>query len=187
MGPAIGDWNSSKCLWTPSSARLSQWSTKSNSTRRMEDQDIQRHIDLGRGQGNSKNWKIDRMLAMNVIKQSQNKGVSAILLVLKDSTLRFCIEYRSLNAASVCDSYPMPFMGECTSSLAKEMLNFRRQLPLLKSRNGRKGWEQHSILIASRHIMFTMHDFWTKYTRERCNGLWTSYFMRWKGRLHWFI
>lgn len=35
----------------------------------------------------------------------------------KDSSLRFCVEYRPHNALTVCDSYPVSKMDDCIDSL----------------------------------------------------------------------
>jgi len=42
-----------------------------------------------------------------------------VLVPKKDGTLRFCVEYRLLNAVSERDSYPLPRMDECIDSLGE--------------------------------------------------------------------
>lgn len=45
-------------------------------------------------------------------------GIADSLCAEKDGTLRFCVDYRRLNALTVRDSYPIPRMDECIDSLA---------------------------------------------------------------------
>ena len=62
--------------------------------------------------------EIDRMLAENVIEPTTCEWASPIVLVPKpDGSLRFCVDYRRLNAITVPDTYPLPRMDECIDSL----------------------------------------------------------------------
>jgi Reverse transcriptase (RNA-dependent DNA polymerase) len=40
-----------------------------------------------------------------------------VLITKSDGTIRFCVDYRKLNALTVKDSYPLPRMDECLDSL----------------------------------------------------------------------
>eukprot|EP00171_Calliarthron_tuberculosum_P023710 IDg23710t1 len=44
-------------------------------------------------------------------------GISRGLAPKKDGSLRFCIDYRRLNAVTKRDSYPLPRMDDCIDSL----------------------------------------------------------------------
>jgi hypothetical protein len=58
------------------------------------------------------------MLAEKVIEPATCEWVSPILLVSRpDGSLCFCVDYRSLNAITVPDTYPLPRMDECIDSL----------------------------------------------------------------------
>eukprot|EP00171_Calliarthron_tuberculosum_P003653 IDg3653t1 len=58
------------------------------------------------------------MLAAYVIRPSKSQWASPVLLVPKpDGSMRFCIDYRRINALKVRDHYPIPRMDECLDSL----------------------------------------------------------------------
>ena len=62
--------------------------------------------------------EVKRMLQARVIAPSNAEWASPVILVPKpDGSLRFCVDYRKLNAITVRDSYPMPRMDECIDSL----------------------------------------------------------------------
>jgi hypothetical protein len=62
--------------------------------------------------------EIDRMIAEQLIEPATCEWASPIVLVLKpDGSLRFCVDYRRLNAINVPDTYPLPRMDECIDSL----------------------------------------------------------------------
>ena len=62
--------------------------------------------------------EVDRMLRAGVIEPAQSEWASPVVLVPKpDGSLRFCINYRRVNAITVRDTYPLPRMDECIDSL----------------------------------------------------------------------
>jgi len=58
------------------------------------------------------------MLDKNVIEPSRSPWASPIVLVpKKDGTIRFCVDYRKLNAVTVKDSYTLPRIDDALASL----------------------------------------------------------------------
>ena len=57
------------------------------------------------------------MLDGGAIRPSKSPWCNAIVLVGKDGTLRFCIDFRKLNARTKKDSYPLPRMQETIESM----------------------------------------------------------------------
>ena len=58
------------------------------------------------------------MLEAGVIHLSQSPWCNAVVLVQKkDSTLRFCVDFRCLNACMKKDSYPLPHIQEALESM----------------------------------------------------------------------
>jgi hypothetical protein len=62
--------------------------------------------------------EVQRMLKARVIEPVNSDWASPFVLLQKpDGSMRFCIDYRRLNALTVRDSYPLPRMDECIDSL----------------------------------------------------------------------
>jgi Reverse transcriptase (RNA-dependent DNA polymerase) len=62
--------------------------------------------------------EIERMLKADVIEPANSEWACPVVLITKpDGSVRFCVDYRKLNAVTVKDSYPLPRMDECLDSL----------------------------------------------------------------------
>ena len=55
--------------------------------------------------------EVQKMLEREVIEQSSTPWASPIVLV-KDGSTRFCVDYRRLNDVTIKDSYPLPRIGD---------------------------------------------------------------------------
>ncbi len=62
--------------------------------------------------------ELEAMLEMGVIEESHSDWASPIVLVPKtDGSIRFCVDYRKVNAVSKFDAYPMPRVDELLDRL----------------------------------------------------------------------
>ncbi|KMQ86489.1 krab-a domain-containing protein [Lasius niger] len=62
---------------------------------------------------------MEEMKTERIIEESQSPWVSpAVMIKKKDGTLRFCIDYRRLNAITVKDSYPLPRIDDILDQLS---------------------------------------------------------------------
>jgi hypothetical protein len=67
--------------------------------------------------------EIQKMLTQDVIEPATCESASPIVLVPKpDGSLRFCVDYRRLNAINVPDIYPLSWMNECIESLGEAVV-----------------------------------------------------------------
>ena len=67
--------------------------------------------------------QIREMLKKDIIEPSNSPWSSPIVLVKKkDSTYRFCVDYRKLNAVTVKDAYPLPRIDSMLDSLSGSSL-----------------------------------------------------------------
>ena len=61
---------------------------------------------------------LNKMLKAGVIEPSSSEWASAPVLIRKrDGTLRWCIDYRALNAVTKKDLFPMPLVEQCIDAL----------------------------------------------------------------------
>ena len=57
--------------------------------------------------------EIRKMLRMDVIEESNSPyGAPIVIVKKKDNSVRFCVDYRGLNAMTKKDNYPMPYIDE---------------------------------------------------------------------------
>ena len=62
--------------------------------------------------------EVKKMLDNDIIETSESPWASPVVLVRKkDGSLRYCIDYRKLNAITIKDSYPLPRIDESLDSL----------------------------------------------------------------------
>jgi transposase InsO family protein len=67
--------------------------------------------------------EVERMLKAGVIEPAASEWASPVVLVPKsDGSMRFCVDYRKLNAITVRDTYPLPRMDECIDSLGEAQM-----------------------------------------------------------------
>ena len=61
---------------------------------------------------------LNKMLKAGVIKPSQSEWASApVLIRKKDGSVRYCIDYRELNAKTIKDAFPLPLIEQCMDNL----------------------------------------------------------------------
>ena len=62
--------------------------------------------------------QVQQMLSSNVIRPSNSPWASPVLMVRKkDGSLRFCVDFRQLNAATVKDAHPLPRIDDLLDAL----------------------------------------------------------------------
>ena len=62
--------------------------------------------------------QVQQMLSSNVIRPSNSPWASPVVMVLKkDGSLRFCVDFRQLNAATVKDAHPLPRIDDLLDAL----------------------------------------------------------------------
>ncbi|TPX32853.1 hypothetical protein SmJEL517_g04106 [Synchytrium microbalum] len=65
--------------------------------------------------------RVQELLKNNIVQESRSPWSSPVVLVpKKDGTIRFCVDYRKLNAITVKDSYPLPLQQDLLDTIDKE-------------------------------------------------------------------
>jgi transposase InsO family protein len=63
---------------------------------------------------------LEEMTKAKAVRPSESPWSSPIVLVKKkDGTIRFCVDYRELNAVTKTDAYPLPRIDDCLDSLGQ--------------------------------------------------------------------
>ncbi|CAM5091887.1 unnamed protein product [Eretmochelys imbricata] len=96
-------------------------------------------------------WEIQNMLQMGVIRPSSNAWASPVVLVPKpDGEIRFCMDYRKLNAVTRPNNYPVPRTDELLEKLgwaqfisSLDLTTGYWQLPLDESAKERSAFTTH--------------------------------------------
>jgi hypothetical protein len=62
---------------------------------------------------------LEKMLASDVVEPSDSDWASPSVLVRKkDGSVRWCVDFRAVNAVTIKDAYPLPNIGECIDNLS---------------------------------------------------------------------
>lgn len=85
------------------------------------------------------NDEVNKKLELGVIEHSDSSNSSPIVLVTKDNTYRFCVDFRALNRITVFDADPMPdvdamfakLSGDSQSTIDLFCSSFDRYIKLL--------------------------------------------------------
>ena len=106
--------------------------------------------------------EVKKMLEARVIEPVQSEWASPVLLVPKpDGSMRFCVDYRKVNAVTVKDTYPLPRMDECLDSFrdtkvffASDAISRYWQMPIPESDRDKTAFSCHSGLYRSSRMPF---------------------------------
>ncbi|KAE8885751.1 hypothetical protein PF003_g26788 [Phytophthora fragariae] len=117
----------SPCCWAAAAAMRGESSKKPGRTDLLKFQ-----IDTGDSQpikqqpyrvsyaeGEIREAEIQQYMELGFVRESNSPWVSPVLVIRKpNGGIRFCIDYRKLNAATVKDCYPMPLIDDIIDVLS---------------------------------------------------------------------
>ncbi|KAE8960690.1 hypothetical protein PR001_g30303 [Phytophthora rubi] len=79
----------------------------------------QRLYRVSQAEGDVMEAEVQQYLELNLIRLSTSPWASPVLMIRKpDGGIRFCIDYRRLNAVTIKDCYPMPLIDDILDVLA---------------------------------------------------------------------
>lgn len=83
----------------------------------------QRPYSVSQAEGEVMEAEIQQYLELGIIRPSTSPWASPVLMIRKpDGGIRFCIDYRRLNAVTIKDSYPMPLIDDILDVLGNAKL-----------------------------------------------------------------
>ena len=118
-------------------------------------------------------YHINRQLAADVIEPAQSEWASPVLLApKKDGNLRFCVDFRRLNALSIPDTYPLPRMEDCIDSLGEARLFTTLvalwgywQVPIAERDRDKTTFTSHMGTLRYTHMPFGLRNAPTTFQR----------------------
>lgn len=111
--------------------------------------------------------EIDEMLKLGVIEPSSSPWASPVVIVNKKNTdkVRFCVDYRKLNAVTERDSYPLPLVSETLDKLKDaqylssiDIKSAYWQVPVAEASKPLTAFICHRGLFQFRRMPFGLHN-----------------------------